>query len=107
MIDLTKKEKDIAYGCGRDMASGLLSQAVTTAEDNEMMDTQVFICRRSAISILAIELYNEKKLNGTDPKKYLKDLMTDIVDEEIYLDKSGMIIFEEIAGPDSGNKNGH
>lgn len=81
---MTKPDKETMLcliDCGRETAIKFLTRAVSTAKNQEMLNNQVFVCRRIAIHLIATELYNIVKNQSASVQDYLTGLTRDIETE--------------------------
>jgi len=74
------EEEDLIYQ-GRVKGNNLLQLAVETAKDNKQLSDKVFVYRRMAIFIIAVEAYNDKAQNEKSFSDFMLQLNTEIEDE--------------------------
>jgi hypothetical protein len=95
MSDKPMTEEEIlqyAATLGVTKAEKMLESAVQTATSDAMMDFQILVCRRMAVSMLANIMYNDvyhgPKLNSD---KYMENMKQEILDEIKHFVESGQM----------------
>lgn len=89
-----REEQELLISCGREVARSQLEKAATTAKNAMQLSNQVFLLRRSAIHILAVEFFNLEMEHEMPLDEYFTTLLNVLADEIEGVRKQKMIKHE-------------
>ncbi len=89
----TKEQLSLLVGCGRELGSVQIDNAIKSAKTPEQMDNQIFTLQIASQHILAVCSFNLEKQNGRAGNLYIDDLCAEIKKELEWLRTQDMELY--------------